>query len=129
MSLPGVGPIVVLSFKTGIDAPARFSRSRTVGAYLGMTPRRYQYGEIDRTDRISKIGDRAVRTALFEAASVLLTRAPRRSALKAWGMRIAQRSGLKTAEVAVARKLAVILHRMWIDGTSFRWQTAGATAA
>jgi transposase len=129
MSVPGVGPIVALSFETAIDAPARFSRSSTVGAYLGLTPRRYQSGEIDRAGRISKIGDRAVRTALFEAASVLLTRVTRWSALKAWGMRIAQRSGLKTAKVAVARKLAVILHRMWIDGTTFRWQAAGAAAA
>jgi hypothetical protein len=95
MSVPGVGPIVALSFKTAIDAPARFSRSRTVGAYLGMTPRRYQSGEIDRTGRISKIGDRAVRTALFEAASVLLTRVSRWSALKAWGVRIAHRSGVE----------------------------------
>ncbi|MCB0083723.1 MAG: IS110 family transposase, partial [Caldilineaceae bacterium] len=127
MSAPGVGPIVALSFKTAIDAPARFSRSRTVGAYLGLTPRRYQSGEIDRTGRISKIGDRAVRTALFEAVSVLLTRVTRWSSLKAWRMRIAKRSGMKTAKVAVARKLAVILHRMWIDGTSFRWQPASPT--
>lgn len=124
MTVPGVGPIAALSFKTAIDAPARFSRSRTVGAYFGMTPRRYQSGEIDRSGRISKIGDRAVRTVLFEAASVLLTRVTRWSALKAWGLRIARRAGLKTAKVAVARKLAVILHRMWIDGTAFRWQAA-----
>jgi transposase len=121
MTVPGVGPIAALSFKTAIDAPARFSRSRTVGAYLGMTPRRYQSGEIDRSGRISKIGDPAVRAVLFEAASALLTRVTRWCSLKAWGARIARRSGAKTAKVAVARKLAVILHRMWIDGTAFRW--------
>lgn len=124
MTVPGVGPVVALSFKTAIDAPARFARSRSVGAYLGLTPRRYQSGEIDRTGRISKIGDRAVRTALFEAASVLLTRTTRWSKLKAWAVRLAQRSGAKTAKVALARKLAVILHRVWIDGTDFQWQTA-----
>ena len=86
-----------------------------------MTPRRYQSGEIDRSGRISKIGDPAVRTVLFEAASALLTRVRRWSALKAWGTRLAGRAGLKTAKVAVARKIAVILHRMWLDGTEFRW--------
>ena len=121
MTVPEVGPIAALSFKTAIDAPARFRRSRTVGAYLGMTPRRYQSGEVDRSGRISKIGDPAVRAVLFEAASALLTRVTRWCSLKAWGMRIARRSGAKTAKVAVARKLAVILHRMWIDGTVFRW--------
>ncbi|WP_420392893.1 IS110 family transposase [Acuticoccus sp.] len=120
-TVPGVGPIAALSFKTAIDAPARFSRSRTVGAYLGMTPRRYQSGEIDRSGRISRIGDPAVRAVLFEAASALLTRVTRWSALKAWGTRLAGRAGLKTAKVAVARKIAVILHRMWLDGTEFRW--------
>ena len=120
MTVPGVGPVVALSFKTAIDAPARFARSRSVGAYLGLTPRRYQSGEIDRTGRISKIGDRAVRTALFEAASVLLTRTTRWSKLKAWAVRLAQRSGAKTAKVALARMLAVILHRIWIDGTDFQ---------
>lgn len=124
MTVPGVGPIAALSFKTAIDAPARFSRSRTVGACLGMTPRRCRSGEIDRSGRISKIGDGAVRAVLFEAASALLTRVTRWSALKAWGTRLAGRAGPKTAKVAVARKLAVILHRMWLDGTQFRWSAA-----
>jgi transposase len=95
MTVPDVGPVVALSFKTAIDA--RFAQSRTVGAYLGLTPRRYQSGEIDRTGRISKIGDEVVRTALFEAASVILTRTVRWSKLKVWAVRLAQRSGAKTA--------------------------------
>jgi transposase len=122
MTVPGVGPVVALSFKTAIDAPARFQRSRTVGAYLGLTPRRYQSGAIDRTGPISKTGDRAVRTALFEAANAILTRSTRWSSLKAWAVRLARRSNAKTAKVALARKLAVILHRIWIDGTSFQWR-------
>lgn len=122
MSAPGVGAVVALTFKTAIDDPTRFARSKTVGAHFGLTPRRYQSGEIDRSGRISKAGDPMVRTVLFEAATVLLGRVRRWSALKAWAVQVKQRCGLKKARVALARKLAVVLHRMWRDGSDFRWQ-------
>jgi transposase len=126
MTVPGVGPVTALSFKVTIDEPTRFSRSRTVGAHLGLTPRRYQSGtSVDWGGRISKMGDVDTRSTLCEAAGSLLLRVQSFSALKAWGMRIAKRSSMKNAIVAVARKLAVILHRMWIDGSTFDWK-AGA---
>jgi len=121
MSVPGVGAIVAITFKSGVDDPSRFRRSRDVGPHFGLAPRKYQSGELDVTGSISKVGDRMVRTALYEAASVMLTRSVRFSALKAWAMAVAKRRGTKKARVALARKLAVILHRMWSDGTSFRW--------
>src|ERR1700727_1895726 len=121
MTVPGVGPITALAFKATIDDPARFARSRSVGAYIGLTSRRHASGEVDWTGRISKCGDAMLRSYLFEAAGVLLTRVPKWSAVKAWGARLAKRNGLRKAKVAVARKLAVILHRMWIDGTEFNW--------
>ena len=123
MTAPGVGPITALCFKATIDDPRRFKRSRSVGAYVGLTTRRHASGEIDWSGRISKCGDGMLRMYLFEAAGVLLTRVPKWSALKAWGTRLAKRNGLRKAKVAVARKLAVILHRMWIDGTEFSWST------
>src|ERR1700688_4363743 len=123
MTVPGVGPITALAFKATIDDPARFARSRSVGAYVGLTSRRHASGEVDWTGRISKCGDAMLRSYLFEAAGVLLTRVPKWSAVKAWGVRLAKRNGLRKAKVAVARKLAVILHRMWIDGTEFNWST------
>ena len=121
MTVPGVGPITALCFKATIDDPARFARSRSVGAYVGLTSRRYASGEVDWTGRISKCGDAMLRSYLFEAAGVLLTRVPKWSAVNAWGAKLAKRSGLRKAKVAVALKLAVILHRMWIDGTEFNW--------
>jgi transposase len=121
MTVPGIGPITALCFKATIDDPTRFKRSRSVGAYVGLTTRRHASGEIDWTGRISKCGDAMLRSYLFEAAGVLLTRVPKWSTLKAWGMRLAKRNGLRKAKVAVARKLSVILHRMWIDGTEFNW--------
>ena len=121
MSVPGVGAIVAITFKSGVDDPSRFRRSRDVGPHFGLTPRKYQSGELDVTGSITKVGDRMVRTALYEAASVMLTRTVRFSSLKAWGMAVARRRGTKKARVALARKLAVILHRMWVDGTDFRW--------
>ncbi|MFM9849867.1 MAG: IS110 family transposase [Hyphomicrobiaceae bacterium] len=121
MTVPGIGPITALCFRAIIDDPTRFKRSRSVGAYIGLTTRQHASGEIDWSGRISKCGDAMLRSYLFEAAGVLLTRVPKWSALKAWGMRLAKRNGLKKAKVAVARKLAVILHRMWIDGTQFNW--------
>ena len=113
MTVPGIGPITALAFHSAIDEPSRFRRSRSVGAYIGLTPRRHASGEVDWTGRISKCGDRMLRTYLFEAAGVLLTRVPRWCALKAWGHRLWKRIGFKKAKIAVARKLAVILHRMW----------------
>ena len=104
----------------------RFKRSRSVGAYVGLTTRRFASGEIDWTGRISKCGDKMLRSYLYEAANVLLTRVAKWSALKAWGVRVAKRSGLRKAKVAVARKLAVILHRMWIEGTEFKWSSKEA---
>jgi transposase len=125
MTVPGVGPITALCFKATIDDPTRFKRSRSVGAYVGLTTRRHSSGEVDWTGRISKGGDAMLRTYLFEAANVLLTRVQKWSAL---GIKLAKRNGLRKAKVAVARKLAVILHRMWIDGTEFNWSTKKAPA-
>ena len=129
MSVPGVGAIVAITFKSGVDDPARFRRSRDVGPHFGLTPRKYQSGELDVTGSISKVGDRMVRTALYEAASVMLTRTVRMSPLKSWAMGVAKRRGTKKARVALARKLGVILHRMWVDGTSFRWSNDAAAIA
>lgn len=121
MSVPGVGVVTALTFRHTIDDPKRFQSAQTVGAYLGLTPRRKQSGEQDYNGGISKWGDRLLRTYLFEAASVLLHRTQRWSALKAWGIRLMKRVGAKKAKVAVARKIAVILHCIWTDGTSFEW--------
>lgn len=125
MTIPGVGPVTALAFKTTIDDPARFRRSGDVGAHLGLTPRQYQSGETDVRGRISRSGDAFTRTALFTAAHVMLTRSRQWTAVRAWGLRIAKRSSLKKAKVAVARKLAVVMHRMWRDDAPFRW---GASA-
>jgi transposase len=129
MSVPGVGAVVAVTFRSGVDDPTRFRRSRDVGPHFGLTPRKYQSGEIDVTGSISKVGDRMVRTALYEAASVMLTRTVRMSPLKNWAMAVARRRGAKKARVALARKLGVILHRMWVDGTSFRWTNETAVMA
>ena len=131
MTVPGVGPLTALAFRATIDQPCRFRKSRDVGAHLGLTPRRYQSGETDVQGRISRCGDELARTALYEAAHSLLIRSTKWSALRAWGMNIAKRRGMACARVAVARKLAVILHRMWVDGSEFRWgkQTAAPAVA
>jgi transposase len=129
MSAPGVGPIVALTYVSAIDDPARFKSSKAVGAHFGLTPRKYQSGETDFTGRISKIGDASVRTALYEAAHVMLVRATKGSGLKSWAMKLARRAGMKKAKVALARKLAVILHRMWVDGTSFVFAPSNKPAA
>jgi transposase len=129
MTVPGVGPVVAITYKTAIDDPERFHKSKDVGPYFGLTPSRYQSGEVDRTGQISKVGDEMVRTALFEAANTMLSRVTRFSALKAWALRVAKLRGLKRAKVALARKLAVVLHRMWVDGTDFRWSKTSVEAA
>jgi transposase len=121
MTVPGVGPLVALTFRATVDVPARFARSRAVGAHFGLTPRKHQSGEVDRMGHISKWGDAMMRTALYEAAQVLLTRVKRWSALKAWAAQVSRRRGHKKAIVALARRIGVILHRMWVDGTDFRW--------
>jgi len=120
MSTPGVGAIVALTYVAAIDDPARFKSSKGVGAHFGLTPKKYQSGETDITGRISKIGDEGVRTALYEAGHIILTRPLKGcTALKSWAMRLAKRAGMKKAKVALARKLAVIMHRMLVDGTLF----------
>jgi transposase len=121
MSVPGVGAIVALNFVATVDDVGRFARATDVGAYLGLTPRRYQSGEVDYSGRISKRGDGAMRALLFEAANVLITRVRRFSPLKAWALRLAARKGFKKAAVATARKIAVIMLRLWRDGTTFAW--------
>ena len=127
MSTPAVGPIVALTYASAIDDPARFKSSKQVGAHFGLTPKRYQSGETDYTGRISKIGDSSVRTVLYEAAHIILTKPVKGcSKLKSWAMRIARRAGMSKAKVALARRLAVIMHRMLADGTPFN---AAATAA
>ena len=126
MSAPGVGPIVALTFRTCVDNPARFSRSKCVGAHYGLTPRLYQSGEVARTGRISRCGDVMLRSSLYEAALVVLTRPGRWNPLKAWGIAVARRRGMQKAIVAVARKLAIVLHRMWRDDTDFRWTAVTA---
>jgi len=128
LTVPGIGPITALTFATVIDEPARFKRSRSVGAYIGLTPKRYASGEIDWTGRISRCGDTMLRSYLFEAAGVLLTRVAKWCGLKAWGLRLAKRIGFNKARVAVARKLAVIMHRMWRDETDFQWSKEEAAA-
>jgi transposase len=121
MTVPGVGAVVAITFQATVDIPQRFTKSKAVGAHFGLTPRAFSSGETDYTGRISRCGDTLMRSTLYEAAHTLLTHTTRWCSLKAWGIRVAQRRGLSKATVAVARKLAVILHRMWIDGTEFRW--------
>lgn len=129
MTMPGVGPVVALTFRATVDVPTRFTSSKTVGAVFGLTPRRFQSGEIDRMGSISKCGDVMIRTMLFEGAQALLTRTIKWSWLKAWGMKIAKRRGMKRAIVAVARRMAVVMHRMWVNGTNFQWTREEAAAA
>jgi transposase len=127
MSTPAVGPIVALTYASAIDDPARFKSSKRVGAHFGLTPKRHQSGETDYTGRISKIGDGSVRTVLYEAAHIMLTKPVKGcSALKSWAMRIARRAGMSKAKVALARKLAVILHRMLVNRTPFNAAAAAA---
>src|SRR5499433_3460109 len=121
MTIPGVGPVVALTYRVTVDVPARFRNSKTVGAVFGLTPSKYQSGENDRTGAISRCGDEMMRMMLYEAAQSMLVRAAKWSWLKAWAMKIARHRGMKKAIVALARRLAVIMHRIWIDGTEFRW--------
>jgi transposase len=120
MTAPGVGAVVALTYRATVDQPQRFVHSRAVGAHVGLTPKRYQSGETDYDGGVSKCGDALLRTMLYEAAQVLLVHSGKWSWLKAWGVRVAQRRGMRRAIVAVARRLAVVLHRMWVDGSEFR---------
>jgi transposase len=129
MTVPGVGPLVAVTFKSAVDDPSRITKSKVVGALFGLTPKKYQSGEKDVTGGITRAGDEMVRTALYEAANVLLSRIMRFSRLKRWGMDIAKRRGSKRAKVALARKIGVILHRMWVDGTTYRWTEVKPIAA
>lgn len=121
MTAPGVGPITALVFKSSIEDPERFSRGEDAGAFAGLAPRRNQSGERDYKGRISRAGDPMLRRALYEAANALLGRVKRPCALRDWGLKLAETKGTKRARVAVARKLAVLLHRLWRSETDFRW--------
>jgi len=128
MTVPGVGPVVALTYRATVDVPTRFRKSKSVGAVFGLTCSRDQSGERDRPGAISRCGDEMMRTALYEAAQVMLVHSTRWSWLKAWAMQIAKRRGMKKAIVALARRLAVIMHRIWVDGTEFCWTREAAAA-
>src|SRR6476469_7134478 len=128
MTVPGVGALVAVTFTSAVDDPARFRRSRAVGAHFGLTPKKYQSGETDVTGGISKAGDAMVRTALYEAANAMLTRVGKFSTLKRWGLEVAKRRGVRRAKVALARKLSTVLHRLWVDGGEFRFGQEAAAA-
>jgi len=128
MTVPGVGPVVALTYRATVDVPARFRNSKSVGAVFGLTCSRYQSGQVDRNGRISRCGDEMMRAMLYEAAHIMLVRSTKWSWLKAWAMQIAKRRGIKKAIVALARRLAVIMHRIWVDGTEFRWTREAAAA-
>jgi transposase len=124
MTVPGVGPLIALTYLTGVDEPGQFRNARTLGAHFGLTPRRFQSGETDWSGRISRAGDAAVRRALHQAANVLLHHSKGWCALKSWAVRLAKRRGLGKAKVALARKLAVVLHKMWTTGEDYRLTAA-----
>jgi transposase len=128
-TIPGVGPITALAFTSTIDIPQRFRNSKAVGPILGLTPKLNESGESKRVGCVSLCGDAMMRTLLYEADHVLLTRVTKWSWLKAWAMNVAKRRGLRKAIVALARRLAVIMHRMWLDGTEFRWTREASPAA
>lgn len=122
MTIPGVGPVTAMTYKSALDDPHRFERSQTVGAYMGLTPRQYASGEVDRHGSLSKMGPQECRNMLYEAAQSLLVVSRAKSRLKTWGLKLARKKGMKKATVAVARKLAVIMHRMLVDKTEFSYQ-------
>ena len=126
MTAPGVGPLVALTYRMVIDRPARFTCSRNVGAHLGLTPRTWQSGRVDRRGRISRCGDAQLRSALFIAATAVLNPRTGPSPLRTWGVSVVERRGRMKAKIAVARRLAVILHRMWVDGTDYEYGAAVA---
>jgi len=127
MTIPGIGPVVSLSFLALVENTERFPKTANVGAFLGLTPRRYQSGEVDYSGRISKRGDAAMGRLLYEAASTLINRVKRYSPLKSWAVRLAARRGFKKAAVATARKLAVLMLKLWKTGEEFHWTKEAAT--
>lgn len=129
MSTPGVGAIAALTYVAAIDDPARFQSPRMVGAHFGLTPRNYQSGETEVTGQVSKVSDVGVRTALYEAANVILTRPAKGSRLKSWAMRVVARAGMRKAKEALARELAVVLDRMLVSDTAFDVTIAAAPGA
>jgi transposase len=129
MTVPGIGPVVSLTYRATVDVPARFHKSKSVGAVFGLTCTKYQSGEVDWSGRISRCGDEMMRVMLYEAATQAMLRSKKWSWLKAWAMQVARRRGMKRAIVALARRLAVIMHRMWVDGTEFCWTRQQAAAA
>jgi len=128
MTVPGVGPVVALTYRATVDVPARFRKSKAVGAVFGLTPIQHQSGDSDRPGGISRCGDEMMRVMLYEAAQIMLTRTNKWCWLKAWAMKIARHRGMKKAIVALARRLAIIMHRIWVDGTEFRWTREVAAA-
>ena len=128
MTVPGVGPVVALKYRVTVEVPARFRNSKAVGAVFGLTPAKYQSGEMERTGAISRCGDEMMRMMLYEAAQGMLVRSAKWYWLKAWATKIARHRGMKKAIVALARRLAVIMHRIWVDGTEFRWTREVAAA-
>lgn len=128
MTVPGVGAVVAITFTSAVDDPTRFAKARAVGAHFGLTPRRYQSGETDIVGNITKLGDGMVRAVLYEAANVMLTRSGKFSVLKHWALEVAKRRGLKRAKVALARKLSVVLLRIWTTGGVFRFGKETVTA-
>jgi transposase len=129
MTVPGIGSITALAFKAAIDDPKRFSSSSKVGPYLGLTPRQYQSGDSEWIGGIGQASDPLLRSYLFEAAGVLMTRVHRSSPLRDWALRLSKRVGWKRASIAIARKLSVILHAIWRDGTVFEWSETEPKAA
>lgn len=128
MTVPGVGPVIALMYKTTIDNPRRFTKSSMVGVHLGLTPGKYASGEVDYDGHITRCGDEMMRSQLYEAAQVMLTRSAKWSSMRAWGLQIAKRRSMQIACVAVARKLAGVLHRMWIDNTTFNFSAREVAA-
>lgn len=128
MTMPGIGAIVALTVKSAVDDPERFRSSKDIGPWAGLTPRRDQSGDRDVVGQITRAGDESLRTALYQAATVMLNRA-RPNWLTAWALRVAGRRGKKRATVALARRIGVVLHRMWRDGTEFRFTRDEAMAA
>ena len=129
LAIPGVGPLTSLAFKATIDDPRRFASSRTVPSHLGLTPRVYQSGEIDRSGHISKSGDKLLRYLLVEAATAMLLRSKKWCSIKSWGVRLAKRVGMSKAIVAVARKIAIVMHKIWLTGDDFRFGEASPSVS
>ena len=128
MTVPSVGPLVAITYKTAMDDPNRIAKSKAAGALFGLTPKKYQSGEKDLTGGITRAGDEMVRPRFMRRPMFYCRASTQFSKLKRWGMDVAKRRGSKRAKVALARKIAVILHRMWVDGTTYRWTNAQPTA-